>query len=61
MVEAGRTNKAEMARELGLHKRGQLDLGRYVNHLRDEPVQAHRNGRPDHVTPTQVRSPGGRS
>jgi hypothetical protein len=44
-VNQGRTNKAEMARELGLHKRGQLDLGRYVNQLRDVPVQVgHRNG-----------------
>ena len=44
-VAQGRTNKAEMARELGLHKRGQLELGRYVNGLRDVPVQVgHRNG-----------------
>ena len=40
----GCTNKAEMARELGLHKRGQLDLGRYVNQYRDQPVQVSQNG-----------------
>jgi hypothetical protein len=42
-VDQGRTNKAEMARELGLHKRGQLDLGRYVNTYRG-PVQVSQNG-----------------
>ena len=44
MVDQGRTNKAEMARELGLHKRGQLDLGRYVNTYRDQPVRVSQNG-----------------